>query len=39
MEGHFDSHPDGAPLILFGLPDHAEAAVRYARRNPASSAR
>ncbi|HEY0626991.1 MAG TPA: cytochrome ubiquinol oxidase subunit I [Allosphingosinicella sp.] len=21
MEGHFESHPDGAPLILFGLPD------------------
>jgi cytochrome d ubiquinol oxidase subunit I len=22
MEGHYDSHPDGAPLILFGI-DHA----------------
>ena len=21
MEGHFQSHPDGAPLILFGIPD------------------
>ena len=21
MEGHFDSHPDGAPLYLFGIPD------------------
>ena len=21
MEGHFQSHPDGAPLVLFGLPD------------------
>ncbi|WP_156840865.1 cytochrome ubiquinol oxidase subunit I [Novosphingobium aquimarinum] len=21
MEGHFESHPDGAPLILFGIPD------------------
>src|SRR5690606_38051268 len=21
LEGHYDSHPDGAPLILFGLPD------------------
>ena len=20
MEGHFQSHPDGAPLILFGIP-------------------
>ncbi|WP_309087209.1 cytochrome ubiquinol oxidase subunit I [Phenylobacterium sp.] len=33
MEGHFQSHPDGAPLILFGLPDpdqgkvHAEISV------------
>ena len=23
MEGHFQSHPDGAPLILFGIPDQA----------------
>ncbi|MDQ0463287.1 cytochrome d ubiquinol oxidase subunit I [Caulobacter ginsengisoli] len=28
MEGHFQSHPDGAPLILFGLPDQAAAKVR-----------
>ena len=21
MEGHFESHPDGAPLFLFGWPD------------------
>jgi len=28
MEGHFESHPDGAPLILFGLPDQAEGRVR-----------
>ena len=21
MEGHFESHPNGAPFILFGLPD------------------
>ncbi len=21
MEGHYQSHPDGAPLILFGIPD------------------
>ncbi len=27
MEGHFDSHPDGAPLVLFGLPNQAEARV------------
>jgi cytochrome bd ubiquinol oxidase subunit I len=29
MEGHFQSHPDGAPLLLFGLPDQAAGAVRY----------
>lgn len=28
MEGHFESHPHGAPLILFGLPDQAEGAMR-----------
>jgi len=28
MEGHFQSHPDGAPLILFGLPDQTAATVR-----------
>ena len=30
MEGHFQSHPDGAPLVLFGLPDQDAATVRYA---------
>ena len=39
MEGHFESHPDGAPLILFGLPDQEAATVRYAGRDPRSSAR
>ena len=29
MEGHFESHPEGAPLYLFGLPDEAAATVRY----------
>ncbi|HLZ84655.1 MAG TPA: cytochrome ubiquinol oxidase subunit I, partial [Caulobacteraceae bacterium] len=29
MEGHFQSHPHGAPLILFGLPDRARATVHY----------
>ena len=24
MEGHYDSHPNGAPLILFGIPNAAE---------------
>ncbi|GBU15879.1 MULTISPECIES: cytochrome ubiquinol oxidase subunit I [Methylobacterium] len=34
MEGHFQSHPDGAPLILFGLPDEEAATVRYALQVP-----
>jgi len=29
MEGHFQSHLHGAPLILFGLPDRAQATVHY----------
>lgn len=34
MEGHFDSHPDGAPLILFGVPNPAEKRVDYAVEIP-----
>jgi cytochrome bd ubiquinol oxidase subunit I len=34
MEGHFDSHPDGAPLILFGLPSESQARVKYAIEIP-----
>jgi cytochrome d ubiquinol oxidase subunit I len=34
MEGHYRSHPDGAPLILFGLPDQAEGRVRLAVEIP-----
>ncbi|EYD71331.1 cytochrome ubiquinol oxidase subunit I [Limimaricola hongkongensis] len=34
MEGHFDSHPDGAPLILFGLPDQEAGEVRYSIEIP-----
>jgi cytochrome d ubiquinol oxidase subunit I len=34
MEGHFDSHPDGAPLILFGIPDQQNARVDYAVQIP-----
>jgi cytochrome d ubiquinol oxidase subunit I len=34
MEGHFQSHPDGAPLILFGLPDQNAAVVKYAVQVP-----
>jgi cytochrome d ubiquinol oxidase subunit I len=28
MEGHFTSHPNGAPLILFGIPDQKAGVVR-----------
>ncbi len=34
MEGHFESHPDGAPLILFGIPDQESQEVRYAIEIP-----
>ena len=34
MEGHYDSHPEGAPLILFGLPNDAEKRVDYAIEIP-----
>lgn len=34
MEGHFQSHPHGAPLILFGLPDQARQRVDYAVEVP-----
>ncbi len=30
MEGHFESHKDGAPLYLFGLPDEAAGKLKYA---------
>ncbi|MEN3290260.1 MAG: cytochrome bd ubiquinol oxidase subunit [Bradyrhizobium sp.] len=29
MEGDYHPSPDGAPLVLFGLPDNDEARVRY----------
>ncbi len=29
MEGDYEASPDGAPLILFGLPSNDEARVRY----------
>src|ERR1700676_4644147 len=32
--GHYQSDPDGAPLILFGLPDQSEAKVKYAIEIP-----
>lgn len=34
MEGHFQSHPKGAPLILFGLPNEAKQRVDYAVEIP-----
>jgi cytochrome d ubiquinol oxidase subunit I len=30
MEGHYDSHPDGAPLYLFGLPNDRTQHLDYA---------
>jgi cytochrome bd ubiquinol oxidase subunit I len=37
MEGHFDSHPEGAPLILFGWPDQANKRVDYVIQIPKAS--
>jgi len=34
MEGHYESHPDGAPLILFGIPNEAEQRIDYAIEIP-----
>lgn len=34
IEGHYESHPDGAPLILFGIPNTAERRVDYAIEIP-----
>jgi cytochrome bd ubiquinol oxidase subunit I len=34
MEGHYQSHNNGAPLILFGLPDQAAGEVKYAIEIP-----
>lgn len=34
MEGHFESYPDGAPLILFGIPNQKEKRVEYAVEIP-----
>jgi cytochrome bd ubiquinol oxidase subunit I len=34
MEGHFDSYAGGAPLVLFGFPDEAQARVRYSVEIP-----
>lgn len=34
MEGHYQGHPDGAPLILFGIPNAAEKRIDYAIEVP-----
>lgn len=37
MEGHYDSHPDGAPLYLFGIPNEKEQRLDYAISIPKAS--
>lgn len=37
MEGHFESHASGAPLLLFGWPDQEEARVKAAIQIPRAS--
>jgi len=37
MEGHYQSHPDGAPLILFGIPNSEANRVDYALQIPKAS--
>lgn len=37
MEGHYQSHQGGAPLILFGVPDSEAQTVRYAVSIPKAS--
>jgi cytochrome d ubiquinol oxidase subunit I len=37
MEGHFESHPDGAPLILFGIPNQDAGRIDYAISVPKAS--
>src|SRR5690349_11975052 len=34
MEGHYQSHPDGAPLILFGVPDDEAQRMDHAIEVP-----
>ena len=34
MEGHYESHPEGAPLALFGIPDDDEERLKYAIEIP-----
>lgn len=37
MEGHYNSHPDGAPLYLFGIPNDREQRLEYAIGIPKAS--
>ncbi len=37
MEGHYTSHKEGAPLILFGVPDQRAGEVRYKLEIPKAS--
>ncbi|BCA60712.1 cytochrome ubiquinol oxidase subunit I [Sphingomonas sp. HMP6] len=37
MEGHYDSHPKGAPLILFGIPNSEKKRIDYAIEIPKAS--
>lgn len=37
MEGHYESHPNGAPLILFGIPNSKEKRIDYAIEIPKAS--
>ena len=34
LEGHFKSHPDGAPFVLFGLPDQEASEMHWAVEIP-----
>ena len=34
MEGHYDSYPEGAPFILFGIPNAEEKRIDYAVQIP-----
>ena len=34
MEGHYESHPDGAPLVLFGIPNPEEKRIDYSVEIP-----
>lgn len=37
MEGHYESHPNGAPLYLFGIPNEKEQRLDYAIAIPKAS--